>query len=152
MAIWQISCFGQFCPWRIQVLRKLLSFWLLPTFVSVSLVREILRGLRENIKTQNLNLDGFQNSSLSVFTMSVSMKIGSGFTVSEWSRFTMLVSRKIGGLQKRVMHSWTGLVWGQGGRIAETRWWTFVPESKVQLFWEGHKNLKKSPAGFDATE
>ena len=28
-------------------------------------------------------------------------------------------------------------------------WWSNV---KVQLFWEGHKNLKKSPTCFDPTE
>ena len=47
MAIWQNWCFGQFCRSRIEVLKvaQLLAHVI---FVSVSLVRENLRGMREN--------------------------------------------------------------------------------------------------------
>ena len=106
--------------------------------------------IERKYQTQNPNLDGFQNSSLSVFTVSVSLKIGSGFTVSDslkiGSRFTMLVSRKIGCLKKGVMHRWTGLVRGQGGRIAETRRRTFVSESNKKYLlktrWQKNNLVK----------
>ena len=48
MAIWQNWCFGQFCNSRIEVL-QIAQLLAIVIFVSVPLVRENLRGLRENL-------------------------------------------------------------------------------------------------------
>ena len=56
MAIWQNWCIGQFYHSRVEVLQ---IAWLLALviFVSVSLVRENLRELRENLKHKIRSLD-----------------------------------------------------------------------------------------------
>ena len=54
MAIWQNWCFGPFYHSRIEVL-QIAQLLAIVIFVSVSLVRENLRGLRENLNHKILS-------------------------------------------------------------------------------------------------